>query len=133
MMHREDRLTPKLYQFLATAIEITNAEKGNVQFFDEEANCLKIVAHIGFNDDFLRVFKSVTASHESACGAAFKGHQRVIVGDTAKDPLFDNIGSTLKRFGFAAVQSTPLFDENGKFSEWYQRTSRSPADPAKKC
>ena len=113
-MDIEDKITPKLYQFLATAMEIVNADKGNVQFFDEEENSLKVVAHIGFNDEFLQTFKSVIPGH-CACGVAMKTRERVVVEDTSQDPSFASIGSTLKRFGYAAVQSTPLFDENERF------------------
>jgi GAF domain-containing protein len=131
-MDLEDGLTPKLYQFLATAIEIMNAEKGNAQFFDEKANCLKIVAHIGFNDEFLQLFKSVTPGHAGACGQAFKSRQRFIVEDTSKAPEFSSLGDTLKRFGFAAVQSTPLFDENRKFFGMLSTHFRHPHRPSQK-
>jgi GAF domain-containing protein len=108
------RLTPQLYIFLANAIELLDADKGNVQFYDEPTNTLKIVAHIGFNDEFLREFETVVPGR-CACGIAMKSRQRVIVEDTSKDPSFKDVGSTLKRFGFAAVQSTPLFGEDSKF------------------
>ena len=113
-MDKEQNLTPQLYLFLATAIEVMGADKGNVQFYEKERNTLRIVAHIGFNDEFLEIFKSVTPG-QCACGLAMETGKRVVVEDTSKDPLFDGVGSTFRRFGFAAVQSTPLYDGSGRF------------------
>lgn len=107
-----DYFSPQLYQVLATAIEIMNADKGNIQFYDEEEKALKIVAHIGFNDEFLRTFASVSPGH-AACGQALEKAARVIVEDIFKDPSFINIGPIIKTFGYTSVQSTPLFDGNG--------------------
>ncbi|MBI3313930.1 MAG: GAF domain-containing protein [Candidatus Omnitrophica bacterium] len=110
-----ENLALQLYLFLANAIDILNADKGNVQVYDENKKTLNIVAHIGFNDEFLSLFQSVGMENGGACVAALKRRERIIVEDTSKDPSFDGLGSTSKRFGFAAVKCTPLFDGNGKF------------------
>jgi hypothetical protein len=110
----EENLTPKLYQILGTTIEILNADKGNIQFYDEKENALKIVAHIGFSDDFLKTFETVLEGH-CCCGTAMARGERMIVEDTSKDPSYESMGSMLERFGFSAVQSTPLFDEENRF------------------
>lgn len=111
---REDSTSSKLYQVLATAIEITGAHKGNIQFFDEQENALKIVAQIGFNEEFLKTFETVHAG-DHCCGQALAKRKRVIIEDTSKERSFDPLGSMYQRFGFSACQSTPLIDEEENF------------------
>ncbi len=107
------RLNPRLHQFLVTAVEMLGADKGNVQFYDEERQMLTIAAHIGFNDEFLTYFKNVPVGF-SVCGIALKRRERVVMEDVRIDPLFSYLVETFSRYGFSSVISTPLFDESGK-------------------
>ncbi|MGH7972970.1 MAG: PAS domain-containing protein, partial [Limisphaerales bacterium] len=58
-----------LNSILEAAISITGAEKGNVQLFDAESDVLKIAAHRGFDEPFLKFFKRVSLTEASACAA----------------------------------------------------------------
>jgi CheY-like chemotaxis protein len=53
-----DHFQECLDAILGTAIEITGANKGNIQLFDAGSNCLKIVSQKGFEIPFLSCFGS---------------------------------------------------------------------------
>jgi len=109
----ENFFLPQIYQVLATAIEIIHADRGNIQLYDKKDNALKIVAHIGFNDEFLKLFGSVPLG-EYCCGRAFEKSQRVIVEDIFTHESFSHVSPQLKTFGYKSVQSSPLYDDKGK-------------------
>jgi hypothetical protein len=106
-------LTPQLYLLLSTAIEMLGAQKGNIQFYDARRRALRIVAQIGFNEDFLNAFATVRPG-EAACGFAFKYQQRIIIENVWTDNFFSYLVPFFEEHGLAAVQSTPLFDSRGK-------------------
>jgi PAS domain S-box-containing protein len=99
-----------LDSILQAAIELTLAERGNIQLLDTESGILKIAAQRGFGEAFLRFFADVTCDDASACGAAMRSAQRVVVEDIAKSPMFAAQPSldVLLAAGVRAVQSTPL-------------------------
>jgi two-component system CheB/CheR fusion protein len=101
---------------IRAAVDITDAEMGNVQL-DDEAGTLTIVAQVGFNRPFLDFFARVDCHTDSACGAALTARQRVIVDDVTTSPIFAGLPSlaVLTAAGVRAVQSTPLFDRTGRF------------------
>jgi PAS domain S-box-containing protein len=101
-----------LYEILDAAIEITHADRGNIQLF--ENGVLNIVAQRGFEKPFLDFF---TAVHEgaAACGTALRAQSRVIVDDITESPIFDSEArKVLQTAGVRAVQATPLISRNGR-------------------
>ncbi len=121
-----------LDEILEAAIDITNADKGNVQLLHDGA--LKIVAQRGFDRAFVDFFDTVHAG-EAACGVAMQRGARVIVDDVATGAIF--AGSPARDVLLAAdvraVQSSPLISRSGAllgmFSTHYRRASR-PTDEA---
>lgn len=103
-------------EFLASVIDATAADFGNVQLLDSTNGVLRIVAQYGFQSEFLNYFDTVSDNKKCACGAAMNGRCRIIVTDVATDPLFsDESKGVLLRANVRAVQSTPLIDPLGKF------------------
>jgi CheY-like chemotaxis protein len=103
-------------EFLASVIETTEADFGNVQLFDSANHVLSIVAQHGFEGEFLDYFASVGCTDECACGKAMNGRSRVVVTDVATDSLFSKESrGVLLRAKVGSVQSTPLIDEQGSF------------------
>ncbi|HTL48343.1 MAG TPA: GAF domain-containing protein [Verrucomicrobiae bacterium] len=98
---------------LETAIELTQADKGNIQFFDESKNELRIVAQSGFTPQFVEHFRIVRPGY-CACGLALKRRERVLVKDIAKHPELSHLAPIFLSYGFTAVQSTPLFGAGGE-------------------
>jgi GAF domain len=100
-------------ELLECALRITRADFGNVQLVHPDDGSLRIVAHSGFEDEFLQYFAVVDDEH-CACGRAAQQAQQVVVGDVSIDPQFAPHVDIAKSAGFLSVQSTPLVDRHGR-------------------
>jgi len=102
-------------EVLDAAISLLGADFGNIRLYDLESQSLKIVAHRGFDREFLDYFNAVREGTGS-CGAAFQRAERVIVEDILTDSAFrphlEIVAATAA--GYRAVQSTPLFSHAGE-------------------
>lgn len=96
------------------AMRLHGAQFGNLQLYDERSRTLTIVEQRNFRKAFLDHFACVTADDGSACGQAMASSTRVIAGDVARDPSFNDHMPVLREAGVAAVQSTPLLGAKGK-------------------
>ena len=97
-------LTLLLDQVLDAAIELQGADFGNVQLYDPDDGTLRIVAHRGVGQEFLEHFACVDANDTSACGAALKLGQRVILEDVMKHaPYAPHLG-VAARTGYRGVE-----------------------------
>jgi len=96
------------------AIAITGAQKGNLQLLDRTTGVLTIAAQRGFGDAFLKFFASVR-DDASACAAAMKSGERVIVEDVRESEVFAGQPSkkVLLDADVRAVTSTPLLASTG--------------------
>jgi hypothetical protein len=122
-----------LNEILDAAIEVTEADFGNIQLVDE--SFLRIVVQRGFSAEFLNFFQKVSHKSTAACGAALLGGSRVIVEDVATEELFRGTPAreVLLRAGIRAVQSTPLAGPSGEvygMLSTHYRGSRRPAERA---
>ena len=103
-----------LNQILDAAIDITRADKGNIQLLDQ-AETLRIATQRGFSKDFLDFFNQVQAG-EAVCGNALKSVKRVIAEDVTTSPVL--VGTPALQViladGCRSVQSTPLLTRNGR-------------------
>jgi PAS domain S-box-containing protein len=101
---------------LAAAIELSGAQKGNIQLLDPQSSTLRIVSQQGFGEEFLKCFEKVEVGDSSACAGALASGKRVLVEDVEASPLFAGQPSlaVLQRAGVRAVQSTPLLSVGGK-------------------
>jgi PAS domain S-box-containing protein len=97
-----------------TAIAVTGADKGNLQLLDPTTRVLTIAAQRGFEDPFLNFFASVR-DDASACAAAMRSGERVIVEDVRESEIFAGQASkdVLIDAGVCAVTSTPLMASTG--------------------
>src|SRR5690242_17283511 len=102
-----------LQEMLDVAIDITGADKGNIQLVDPETGELKLIAQSGFEEVFLNYFARETPF--SACGSAYESQQRVIVEDVRQSALFVGTPSlkAMLEANVRAVQSTPLISSAG--------------------
>ncbi|NLS07818.1 PAS domain-containing protein [Rhizobium sp. P32RR-XVIII] len=111
-----DALVPAmgpLEEVLDAIMELQHADFGDVQLYDASTGTLRLVVQSGFADELLTDFRTVDASDTSACGQALKQGNRIIVEDVSRNPGFAFYRGIAKKFGFRAVQSTPLIDRNG--------------------
>ena len=105
-----------LSKVLKIAMNITDANFGNVQLFDAERETLKIAAHHGFHAPFLEFFDEVHTGG-TACGAVLQRRERVFVRDVTADPIFQD-NQTIEVMLAAearAVRSFPLVATSGRF------------------
>ncbi|HEY0764780.1 MAG TPA: ATP-binding protein [Pyrinomonadaceae bacterium] len=104
-----------LKDVLNVSIEITGADKGNIQLVDQESGGLKIVVQNGFEESFLDFFSEVT-EEDSACGVALKSGQRTVVEDVTESEIYANKPSleVMLEAGIRSVQSLPLLTSSGK-------------------
>ena len=106
-------LQPLLEELLDATIALLNADFGNIQLYNPETQMLEIVAHRGFQQDFLDYFSGVQ-EEGAACGRALRLHGRVIIEDVRTDTGFAPHRGIAASAGFRAVQSTPLFSRGGE-------------------
>ena len=101
-----------LQEILKVAIDISGAEKGNIQIVDPASGLLKITTESGFDPEFLEYFDN---GHASACTQALETQQRVIVEDVRQSALFVGSASLriMNKAHVRAVQSTPLLSSAG--------------------
>ena len=103
-----------LAHILDLAIDITDAEFGNIQILDSSQRRLRIAVSRGFEDEFPDYF-AVVESSTSACGVALEQNCRVIVPDVRKDSSFDvDSRGIMLRANALAVQSTPIISSSGR-------------------
>jgi signal transduction histidine kinase len=120
--------TPTLLnQMIRAAIEVTGADVGNIQLF-QEPGVLTIAAQHGFAQPFLDFFKQVQTETDSVCGRALATRQRVAVEDVCASPIFagSEALAVLQAAGVHAVQSTPLLARSGQFIGMLSTHFRTP-------
>jgi len=111
---RQSYVTAPFDQFLDEAIAVIGADMDNVQVVHPVTGCLRIVASRGFDTPFLDFFAVVADGDHSACSAALKRADRIIVPDIERCPLFaQQSGDVLREAGVRSVQSTPLVGRTG--------------------
>ncbi|HEX6715549.1 MAG TPA: ATP-binding protein [Pyrinomonadaceae bacterium] len=110
-----DDINGCLSDVLDVAIEITGAEKGNIQLLDHQSGTLKVVTQRGFDNVFLEFFESVL-DENSACGVALQTKQRVIVPDLRESEIYAGKSSldAMREANVLAVQSLPLLSSAGE-------------------
>jgi two-component sensor histidine kinase len=118
-----------LQLILDAAIEITSADKGNIQLLEAGSDALTIAVQTGFDDRFLTFFATVHNDSASACGAALDSHERVVVEDVAQSPIFAGTPAleVMLEAGARACQSTPLVSKGkvlGMLSTHFGRPHR---------
>ena len=102
-----------LQEILNVAIEISGADKGNIQLIDPASGLLEKTNESGFGPLFGEIFSE--GAQPSASNMAIETQQRVIVEDVRQSALFvgsPSIGA-LNKVGVRAVQSTPLVSSAG--------------------
>ena len=124
-------LQPLLEEVLTASIALQSADFGTIQLYNPKSQALEIVAHRGFQQDFLDQFSSVLES-EAACGRALSRGERVIIEDVLTDADFEPHRPIAASAGFRAVQSTPLFSRNGEPLGMISTHFRKPQRPSER-
>ncbi|HEY4423421.1 MAG TPA: ATP-binding protein [Pyrinomonadaceae bacterium] len=109
-----DDIDSCLKEILDVAIEITGADKGNVQLLNGDAETLRLVTQIGFDDPFIELFECGHTG-DSACGVALKSKQRVVVENIDNSEIYAGKASlqAMHEADVLAVESVPLVSSEG--------------------
>lgn len=99
---------------LAEAMKCDEADKGNLQFYNEKENLLRIIAHSGFSEKFLQHFAAVKPFDSSVCGRAIAIGSPVFISDVSQDAGFEPNMEIAREEGFTAVLSLPIVDDDRK-------------------
>jgi PAS domain S-box-containing protein len=110
---RSRTLNEGLDEMLAAVMQLLSADKGNIQLLDRERQVLTIVAHKGFEREFLHFFREVSAEHDFACGSALRHGERTIIEDIELDRHYEALRPVARAAGYRAVVSTPLIGADG--------------------
>jgi two-component system CheB/CheR fusion protein len=103
-----DRLERPLGAIFDAIVELTGADFGSIQLYDEASRTLRIVAQHGFEKRFLDFFESVDALSGSTYGRALSERARIIVEDVEKDPDFAPGLTEARAAGYRAVIAIAL-------------------------
>lgn len=108
-----NNLQQGLEEMLSASIKLMGADKGLVQLVDNEKQTLSIAAHFGFGQEFLDYFHELTAIYDSASGKAFNTKKQITIEDIETDILSIPYREIAQKAGFRAVQTTPLYAQDG--------------------
>jgi len=103
-----------LLAFVDAAIQLTGADFGNLQIVHSTGD-LEIVAQRGFSEEWLSYWNT-HARGKGCCGSALENGHRVVVQDITKSEIFSDAEALeiQLREGVWAIQSTPIFAEDGR-------------------
>jgi two-component sensor histidine kinase len=98
---------------LDAAMSLHDAQFGNVQLIQPITGNLEIVAHRGFDEEYLKVFRTVSMDDPCSCGRALRTKSTIFIEDVTRDPEYAPFVGTALKAGYRAVQSTPMINSEG--------------------
>jgi PAS domain S-box-containing protein len=110
---RSRNLNEGLDEILAAVIELLGAEKGNIQLLDGEGSTLSIIVQRGFGQDFLELFREVSATDDSVSGGALRCGERIVIEDVNKDGAYAPFRAIARSAGYRSVIANPLVGADG--------------------
>jgi signal transduction histidine kinase/PAS domain-containing protein/ActR/RegA family two-component response regulator len=121
-----------LSEILAAAADLTGTSKGNIQFYDHDAQRLSIFVHQGLGEEFVRHFANNGASQ--GCDLAAQTLVRVICADVEADPAWQGTENlrVLLADGIRGFQSTPLISREGRLLGVLSTHATSPYHPTER-
>lgn len=105
--------TTMLEEVLDATIGLQQADFGNIRLYEPGTGTLKIVAHRGFSEHFLRDFMSVDMNEPLACCRALRAGKRLIIEDVEQDTDYLPYREIAAHEGCRALQSTPIRGRDG--------------------
>lgn len=109
----EDSFEDTLAQALRASLELLGTDRGHVQTYDDDADALRLVASLGFQEPFLRRM-AVLHRREGVPGMALDLGERVVCEDVSADPQLADLAPYYADEGIRAVLATPLLGGDGR-------------------
>ena len=115
---------------IETAMAVTDADMGDIQLLDS-SGALRLRAQRGFERPFVEHF-ALVRDESTACGAAQRAGERVVVEDVRRSEIFAGRPSleVMLEAGAIAVQSTPLVDSTNRCLGMISTHFRRPHQPS---
>ncbi|HEY1231791.1 MAG TPA: PAS domain S-box protein [Candidatus Binatia bacterium] len=110
---RPTELKPAMELILEGSMEILGAVMGDVQIYDASARTMKILAHRGFEQEYIDRLQQMPLDHDSPCGRAMASGSRVIVEDMESYPSSPCLRTMAAEAGYRGMQCTPLISRDG--------------------
>lgn len=103
-------------QILDAAMELMAADAAGLQMLSADGRSLILLAWRNFHPSSVNYWRHVRTDSGCACATAFRGQQRVVVGDVEAFDLLRNTQDILeyRRSGVRAAQITPLESRTGQ-------------------
>lgn len=102
-----------LDEITSTVIEISNANMCSIRVADAQSGSMKILAHSGLNEPYLKHFECIEEG-SALCREVYERKERITIEDVTKCTYFT--GQDLKIIldaGIIAIQNTPLLNRSG--------------------
>jgi hypothetical protein len=103
-----DALKSRLESILFLAMEIDDADMGNIQIYDEASESLLMIIHKGFDPDFLENFYVIKPFSPPSCGRSIGLGIPITIDDVLRDASLLRVLNLLK---FRSVRSIPILDQ----------------------
>lgn len=118
-------LSSLLQAILLTAIELANADLGDIQLYDPSSNSLHLVTHQGFDGNLHKYFK-IANRENSVCKVAATTLQKIFVDDIKNNTIYSESGlAMLNSAGVINMISVPLIALDGRvlgvFSAYWKK------------
>ncbi len=102
-----------LREILASVIDLSGADKGTIELYDESTRALSVGAQRGFESSGLDALRAATADAGCGFGAAFDLGPRLIVEDIESDSNCEPMTACARLLGFRGLIATRLLRADG--------------------
>lgn len=124
-----DNLQDGLKEILNSSIQLTRADKGDIQLYDADKEALIMNVSQGFSTEFLEYFNEVTAGHSCTCGVALRNQVQFVTEDTERE--WEPEEAAIARHDeFRSCQSTPLLYRDGSPMGMISTHFKKPGKPS---
>jgi len=107
-------------------VQGSSADFGSLQLWDEDAQCLRLMAHTNFDGDSARRFATVGTGAGSVCEAAHVTGSACVIEDMDQADGFPSLRDWTLAMGIRAIHSTPILDAKGRFVGVFSTHFRKP-------
>ena len=114
---------------LAGILDLLGTNIGAIQLLDSASKLLRMVAHCGFNQEFLEYFRDAPAEQATAFGQALRSGKPVVVEDTELDST-TQFRAIRRTGGYRAFVAAPLVSTRGTLLGILSAHFRAPHRPS---
>ena len=126
-------LDSALREVLSAAIELQQADFGDIHVLDGSTGMLRLAVQQGLPKAYLAHVAQVDADHVSACGRALQRRRRIVIEDVDLDDRYALMRPLAAQTGYRAVSATPLSSRSGQLLGMLSLHFRRPFRPSERA